>query len=441
MAWGEIIFLEKKLKNLFSNMLLPAAFVEFRKSEDKNNEFYKAPQKPIKGAKPRSLWFPRSLDISGGSEGNNLAVKGFYSLKDDGKTWSDFTEFSVDDRNVRIKSVDGHVSGTPGEKPTYSLKQVLGEFSEEDFLRPVNEGGLGTSKSAPHTIMKRLKTLETDAVDKAAMEANNLALKNKFVEKNGGIIADTIFPPNIALGLAADNNMLIQDYSRMPPLYSTFGMKVHSVISKLVMFYENTKMYMKNLWGSRIVTSVNTSANSGGLNPEGNNGFYNVEALNQYFRSVLGYDKPLPNETGKVKNLVDAATTFLVNSHINPQGYMKDVWLNPDDDGYHDHYKINLDHIHNPNGYIMRIRADALEVNAFSNSLTEVAGGNAFLIIGFSAVMDEEATLQNGRNMKIYYGVQMAIGFYGQIFMRQCPFHQNGGYFSDWKKVWDWYQA
>ena len=66
MAWGEIIFLEKKLKNLFSNMLLPAAFVEFRKSEDKNNEFYKAPQKPIKGAKPRSLWFPRSLDISVG---------------------------------------------------------------------------------------------------------------------------------------------------------------------------------------------------------------------------------------------------------------------------------------------------------------------------------------------------------------------------------------
>ena len=441
MAWGEIIFLEKKLKNLFSNMLLPAAFVEFRKSEDKNNEFYKAPQKPIKGAKPRSLWFPRSLDMSGGSEGDNLTVKGFYSLKDDGKTWSDFTEFSVDDRNVRIKSVDGFVSGTSGEKPTYSLKEVLGEFSEEDFLRQVDEARVGTSKSAPHTIMKRLKTLETDGVDKAAMEANNLALKNKFVEKNGGIIADTIFPPNMSLSLTTDLNMFNQSYAQMPSLQASFGMKTHAVISKLVMFYENTKNWMKQLWGTRIVTAVNTRFDSGGFNSEGSNAFYNVEALNQYFRSVLGYEVPIPNETGKVKSLVDAATTFLVNSHVNPQGYMKDLWLNPDDDGYHDHYKINLDHIHNPNGYIMRIRTDALEVNAFSNSLTEVAGGNAFLIIGFSAVMDKEATLQNGRNMKIYYGVQMAIGFYGQIFMRQCPFNQNGGYFSDWKRVWDWHQA
>ena len=438
MAWGEIIFLEKKLKNLFSNMLLPAAFVDWRKSDDKNNAFYKVPHSEIKGAKPKSIWFPQSETIT---ESNRFITKGFYSLKNDGKTWGDFTEFSVDDRNVMIQSVDGQVSGAPsGTKPTYSLKQVLGEFSEEDFNR-ITDGPLGSTKNAPHTIMKRLKTLETDTVDKAAMEANNLALKNKFVEKNGGIIADTIFPPNIALGLVEDNSMLVQDYSRMPPLYNTFGMTVHKVISKLAIFYENTKTYMGNLWGSRIETAVNTRSNSGGLNPEGNNAFYNVAALNQYFRSVLGYEAPIPNETGKVKSLVDAVTTFLVNSHVNPQGYMKDVWLNPDDDGYHDHNKINLDHIHNPNGYIIRIRTEALEASAFSNSLTEVSGGNAFLIIGFSAVMDKEATLQNGRNMKVYYGVQMAIGFYGQIFMRQCPYRPNGGYFSDWKKVWDWYQA
>lgn len=441
MAWGEIIFLEKKLKNLFSNMLLPAAFVEFRKSEDKNNEFYKAPQKPIKGAKPRSLWFPRSLDISGGSEGDNLTVKGFYSLKDDGKTWSDFTEFSVDDRNVRIKSVDGFVSGTSGEKPTYSLKQVLGEFSEEDFLRQVDGAGVGTSKSAPHTIMKRLKTLETDAVDRAAMEANNLALENKFVKKNGGAIEDTVVAPNRSLVLPEDLNMFNNSYARLPSIMNSFGMKTKNVISKLVLFYENTRTWMQQLWGTNINTSVNVNYSVGGSNPQQSNEFYNVAALNQYFKSVLGYDKPLPNETGKVKNLVDAATTFLINSHVNPQGYLKDVWLNPDDDGYHDHYKINLDHIHNPNGYIIRIRTDALEANAFSNSLTEVAGGNAFLIIGFSAVMDKEATLQNGRNMKIYYGVQMAIGFYGQILIRQCPFNQNGGFFSDWKTVYDWYRA
>ena len=438
MAWGEIIFLEKKLKNLFSNMLLPAAFVDFRKSDDKNNAFFNAPQKPIKGAKPKSLWFPRSEALT---ENDQFITKGFYSLKDDGQTWGDFVEFSVDDRNVMIQSVDGQVSGAPaGTKPTYSLKQVLGDFSEEDFNR-ITDGPLGSTKSAPHTIMKRLKTLETDAVDKAAMEANNLALKNKFVEKNGGIIADTIFPPNTSLSLTTDLNMFNQSYAQMPSFQASFGMKTHSVISKLVMFYENTKNWMKQLWGTRIRTSVDANSYFGGENPERSNEFYNAAALNQYFKSVLGYDKPIPNETGKVKSLVDAATTFLVNSHVNPQGYMKDLWLNPDDDGYHDHYKINLDHIHNPNGYIMRIRTDALEVNAFSNSLTEVAGGNAFLIIGFSAVMDKEATLQNGRNMKIYYGVQMAIGFYGQIFMRQCPFNQNGGYFSDWKRVWDWYQA
>ena len=200
-------------------------------------------------------------------------------------------------------------------------------------------------------------------------------------------------------------------------------------------------MWMQQLWGTNINTSVDVNYSFGGSNPQQTNEFYSVAALNQYFKSVLGYDKPIPNETGKVKSLVDAATTFLVNSHVNPQGYMKDVWLNPDDDGYYDHNKINLDHIHNPNGYIMRIRTDVLEVNAFSNSLTEVASGNAFLVIGFSATMDKEATLQNGRNMKVYYGVQMAIGFYGQIFMRQCPYHPNGGYFSDWKKVWDWHQA
>ena len=438
MAWGEIIFLEKKLKNLFSNMLLPAAFVEFRKSDDKNNTFFNVPQKPIKGAKPRSLWFPRSEILT---ESDQLITKGFYSLKDDGQTWGSFTEFSVDDRNVMIKSVDGFVSGTAGEKPTYSLKQVLGEFSEEDFLRQVDGAAVGTSKSAPHTIMKRLKTLETDAVDKVAMEANNLALENKFVKKNGGAIEDTVVAPNRSLALSEDLNMFNNSYARLPSIMNNFGMKTKNVISKLVLFYENTRTWMQQLWGTNINTSVNVNYSVGGNNPQQSNEFYNVAALNQYFKSVLGYDKPLPNETGKVKNLVDAATTFLVNSHVNPQGYMKDLWLNPDDDGYQDHYKINLDHIHNPNGYIMRIRTDALEVNAFSNSLTEVAGGNAFLIIGFSAVMDKEATLQNGRNMKIYYGVQMAIGFYGQIFMRQCPFNQNGGYFSDWKRVWDWYQA
>ncbi len=438
MAWGEIIFLEKKLKNLFSNMLLPAAFVDWRKSGDKNNAFYNVPQSEIKGAKPKSIWFPQSEIMT---ESNQFITKGFYSLKNDGKTWGDFTEFSVDDRNVMIQSVDGQVSGAPaGTKPTYSLKQVLGEFSEEDFNR-ITDGSLGSTKNAPHTIMKRLKTLETDTVDKAAMEANNLALENKFVKKNGGAIEDTVISYNASPILTADISEFNNPYAQMPSLLGQVGIKTNKLISRLVLFYENTKMWMQQLWGTNINTSVDVNYSFGGSNPQQTNEFYSVAALNQYFKSVLGYDKPIPNETGKVKSLVDAATTFLVNSHVNPQGYMKDVWLNPDDDGYHDHNKINLDHIHNPNGYIMRIRTDALEVNAFSNSLTEVAGGNAFLIIGFSAVMDKEATLQNGRNMKVYYGVQMAIGFYGQIFMRQCPYHPNGGLFSDWKKVWDWYQA
>lgn len=436
MAWGEIIFLEKKLKNLFSNMLLPAAFVDFRKSNDKNNAFFNVPQSEIKGAKPKSIWFPRSETIT---ESDQFTTKGFYSLKNDGRTWGNFVEFGVDDKNVFIESVDGTVSGT-GERPVYSLKQVLGDFSEADFLSQ-EDVVVGTSKSVPHTIMKRLKTLETDGVDKAAMEANNLALKNKFVEKNGGSIEETVVAPDRSLLTSGDLALVSNSYARLPSIMASIGMKTKNVISKLVLFYENTIVWMQQLWGTNINTSVNINYSFGGSNPQQTNEFYNVEALNQYFKSVLGYEAPIPNETGKVKSLVDAATTFLVNSHVNPQGYMKDVWLNPGDDGFYDHYKINLDHIHNPNGYIMRIRTDALEVNAFSNSLTEVSDGNAFLIIGFSAVVDKEATLQNGRNMKIYYGVQMAIGFYGQIFMRQCPFNQNGGYFSDWKKVWDWHQA
>ena len=85
---------------------------------------------------------------------------------------------------------------------------------------------------------------------------------------------------------------------------------------------------------------------------------------------------------------------------------------------------INIDRINNPNGYIYRV-ITGTSMSGTSPSST-IGGGNAFLLIGFSQYT----------NSKLYYGVQMAIGFGGnKIALRNANYNSNGTSWSAWRAI------
>ncbi len=86
---------------------------------------------------------------------------------------------------------------------------------------------------------------------------------------------------------------------------------------------------------------------------------------------------------------------------------------------------INIDLIDNTYGYVYRIRDDLS--NFRGTSPRSVIGGNAFLLIGFSALV----------NSNLSYGVQLAIGMQSaKVAIRNAAYSGSGaGTWSAWAQV------
>ena len=83
---------------------------------------------------------------------------------------------------------------------------------------------------------------------------------------------------------------------------------------------------------------------------------------------------------------------------------------------------FNIDTIQNYLGYILRCQSTYLQ----GTPPTTVIGENAFLLIGFSDIV----------NQKPRYGVQLAVGFASnKIAIRNAPYTPDGGRWSAWRAV------
>lgn len=84
---------------------------------------------------------------------------------------------------------------------------------------------------------------------------------------------------------------------------------------------------------------------------------------------------------------------------------------------------FNIDTINVSDAYIMRIIAGT---GALGTQPTTVLGGNAYILIGFSAIT----------NNKPNYGVQLAIGFgANKIAIRNASYNASGGSWSAWRAI------
>ena len=82
---------------------------------------------------------------------------------------------------------------------------------------------------------------------------------------------------------------------------------------------------------------------------------------------------------------------------------------------------LNIDRINNSNGYIHRL----INNSSFQGTFPSGLGGNAILLMGFSAV--------GGSNNKIQYGVQIAIGFgSSKIAVRNVNYNDQGSEWGAW---------
>ena len=83
---------------------------------------------------------------------------------------------------------------------------------------------------------------------------------------------------------------------------------------------------------------------------------------------------------------------------------------------------LNIDTIQNQNGYILCCQNTYLQ----GTSPTTVIGGNTFLLIGFSSIV----------NQKPRFGAQLAIGFgSNKIAIRNAQYTEGGGSWSAWRAV------
>nr|DAH27516.1 MAG TPA: hypothetical protein [Bacteriophage sp.] len=86
--------------------------------------------------------------------------------------------------------------------------------------------------------------------------------------------------------------------------------------------------------------------------------------------------------------------------------------------------KINIDKINNTSGYILRCLATYTEGTLPTTVLLD---GNAFLLIGFSSVINQQ---------QLTYGVQMAIGFgSNKIAIRNANYNTSGSVWSAWRAI------
>nr|DAP89844.1 MAG TPA: hypothetical protein [Bacteriophage sp.] len=83
---------------------------------------------------------------------------------------------------------------------------------------------------------------------------------------------------------------------------------------------------------------------------------------------------------------------------------------------------LNIDTIENSIGYILRCQDSHLQ----GTPPTSVLGGNTFLLIGFSSIV----------NQKPRFGAQLAIGFgSNKIAIRNAQYTEGGGSWSAWRAV------
>lgn len=83
---------------------------------------------------------------------------------------------------------------------------------------------------------------------------------------------------------------------------------------------------------------------------------------------------------------------------------------------------LNIDTMQIQNGYILRCQDTYLQ----GTPPTSVLGGNTFLLIGFSSII----------NQKPRFGVQLAIGFgSNKIAIRNAQYTEGGGSWSAWRAV------
>ena len=81
---------------------------------------------------------------------------------------------------------------------------------------------------------------------------------------------------------------------------------------------------------------------------------------------------------------------------------------------------INIDQIHNPNGYIVRFSTGA----GFTGTTPSELGGNAFLLVGMS---------QYNSEVGLQFGVQLCIGMYSsKIAVRHANYNASGTTWSEW---------
>lgn len=83
---------------------------------------------------------------------------------------------------------------------------------------------------------------------------------------------------------------------------------------------------------------------------------------------------------------------------------------------------LNIDMIENSIGYILCCQNNYLQ----GTPPTSVLGGNKFLLIGFSSMI----------NQKPRFGVQLAIGFgSNKIAIRNAQYTESGGSWSAWRTI------
>lgn len=85
---------------------------------------------------------------------------------------------------------------------------------------------------------------------------------------------------------------------------------------------------------------------------------------------------------------------------------------------------LNIDTINNEVGYIYRI---VVYNNPLGTQPIAILGGNAYILIGFSAINSQQ---------KPYYGVQIAFGFGGdKIAIRHAQYNSSGSTWGAWTAV------
>lgn len=90
--------------------------------------------------------------------------------------------------------------------------------------------------------------------------------------------------------------------------------------------------------------------------------------------------------------------------------------------------QVNIDKIKNVYGYMMQIYVDDAST-ALGTQPTSIVNSNTYLLLGFSNA--------DAANNKLYYGVQIAIGFgASKIAIRNCQYNASGaGTWSTWAAV------